>query len=134
MEKGSTGGVDWGKAIQHFCLPASGIAVLEEIGKGLGLGERETEAARMTFHRFGNQSSSSIWYQLAYEEGKGRVEKRERVWQLAMGSGPKCNSLVWECLCRSPEGEAEKGPWATSIHRYPLPARGAANDVGLPFL
>ncbi|KAG0460637.1 hypothetical protein HPP92_020934 [Vanilla planifolia] len=84
MEKGSTGGVDWGKAIQHFCLPASGIAVMEEIGKGLGLGERETEAARMTFHRFGNQSSSSIWYQLAYEEGKGSREAGECV---AAGDG-----------------------------------------------
>ncbi|KAK8946174.1 3-ketoacyl-CoA synthase 6 [Platanthera guangdongensis] len=118
---------DWRKAIQHFCLPASGRVVIEKIGKGLGLGDMEMEAARMTFHRFGNQSSSSMWYQLAYEEAKGRVVEGERVWQVALGSGPKCSTLVWECLRRPPAGKvaaAVKGPWASSIHRYPVTCDG----------
>lgn len=54
------------KVIQHYCLPASGKAVIMEIGKNLKLKQEEIEAALMTLHRFGNQSSSSLWYELAY--------------------------------------------------------------------
>ncbi|KAM0933617.1 putative very-long-chain 3-oxoacyl-CoA synthase [Dioscorea sansibarensis] len=102
---------DFRAAVKHFCMPASGRAVIKEIGKGLGLGEKEIEAALMTFRRFGNQSSSSMWYQLAYMEGKQRIMKGDKVWQLGMGTGPKCNSVVWECLRVVKGEEAHKGPW-----------------------
>ncbi|KAL2920550.1 3-ketoacyl-CoA synthase 1 [Bienertia sinuspersici] len=104
--------------IQHFCLPVSGKPVIKEIGKGLKLGEKEMEAALATLHRFGNQSSSSLWYELAYLEAKERVRKGERVWMLGMGSGPKCTSVVLECI-RPIVGESIKGPWAGSIDKYP---------------
>ncbi|CAA0809508.1 3-ketoacyl-CoA synthase 1, partial [Striga hermonthica] len=107
------------RAVQHFCLPASGKPVIREIGKGLKLGEKDMEAALMTLHRFGNQSSSSLWYELAYIEAKERVKKGDKVWQLGMGSGPKCTSLVWECI-RPIVGEAQNGVWADSIDRYPI--------------
>ncbi|XP_024980631.1 3-ketoacyl-CoA synthase 9-like [Cynara cardunculus var. scolymus] len=67
------------KVIQHYCLPASGKAVIMEIGKKLNLDQEEIEAALMTLHRFGNQSSSSLWYELAYLEGKERVKQGDRV-------------------------------------------------------
>ncbi|MED6196633.1 hypothetical protein PIB30_049324 [Stylosanthes scabra] len=105
--------------IQHFCMPCSGRAVIMEVGKGLKLGEREMEPALMTLHRFGNQSSSSLWYELAYLEAKERVRRGDRVWQLGMGTGPKCNSLILECL-RPITAESSKGPWADCIHRYPV--------------
>ncbi|KAL6321047.1 hypothetical protein AAG906_012031 [Vitis piasezkii] len=73
-------------------------SLIIDIGKGLNLGERETEASLMTLRRFGNQSSSSSWYVLAYMEAKERVKKGDKVWQLGMGSGPKCVSFVWECM------------------------------------
>ncbi|KAL3524205.1 hypothetical protein ACH5RR_017039 [Cinchona calisaya] len=107
--------------IQHFCLPTSGIPVIREIGKGLKLGERDMEPALMTLHRFGNQSSSSLWYELAYMEAKGRLKKGDKVWQLGMGSGPKCNSIVWVCI-RNIHGEVQSGPWADSIDGYPIVA------------
>ncbi|XP_073127700.1 3-ketoacyl-CoA synthase 5-like isoform X2 [Henckelia pumila] len=47
--------------IQHFCLPTSGRPVIREFGKGLRLEESDLEPAFMTLHRFGNQSSSSLW-------------------------------------------------------------------------
>lgn len=107
-------------AIQHYCMPTSGRAMIEEIGKGLGLGRREMEPALAAFQRFGNQSSASMWYQLAYIEAKSnQVKKRERVLQLGMGAGPKCNSVVWESIRRF-TGEAEKGPWFDSVNRYPM--------------
>lgn len=107
--------------IQHFCLPTSGRPVIREIAKGLKLGDRDMEAALMTLHRFGNQSSSSLWYELAYLEAKERVNKGDKVWQLGMGSGPKCNSVVWECI-RPIIGESKRGPWADCICRYPIMA------------
>lgn len=88
----------------------------KEIGKGLNLEESDLEPALLTLNRFGNQSSSSLWYELAYLEAKQRVKKHDKVWMLAMGSGPKCITLIWECL-RPIYGEAQRGPWA---HTYPL--------------
>ncbi|KAK7391097.1 hypothetical protein VNO78_19454 [Psophocarpus tetragonolobus] len=105
--------------IQHFCLPCSGRPMIREIEKGLKLSEREIEAALMTLHRFGNQSSSSLWYELAYLEAKERVHKGDKVWQLGMGSGPKCNSVVLQCI-RTIVGDYKKGPWANCIHHYPI--------------
>ncbi|XP_057952694.1 3-ketoacyl-CoA synthase 6-like [Malania oleifera] len=105
--------------IQHFCLPASGKPVIREIAKGLKLTEKDMEPALMTLHRFGNQSSSSMWYELAYMEAKERVKKGDRVWQLGMGSGPKCNSVIWESV-RPIVGESKRGPWANTIDGYPI--------------
>ncbi|CAD6224196.1 unnamed protein product [Miscanthus lutarioriparius] len=59
---------DFREAADHFCLPSSGRPMIWRLGQGLGLGEREMEAALMTFHRFGNQSAASLWYQLAYRQ------------------------------------------------------------------
>ncbi|MCL7049573.1 hypothetical protein MKW94_011314 [Papaver nudicaule] len=105
--------------IQHFCIPTSGKSVVLEIGKGLNLGERELEPTLMTLKRFGNQSASSLWYVLAYMEAKERVKKGDKVWQVGIGSGFKCNSVVWECL-RPIVNELHRGPWSDSINPYPV--------------
>ncbi|KAF2553346.1 hypothetical protein F2Q68_00037808 [Brassica cretica] len=55
----------------------------------------DAEASRSTLHRFGNTSSSSIWFELAYIEAKGRMKKGNKFWQIALGSGFNCNSAVW---------------------------------------
>uniref|UniRef100_A0A7N0UZK1 3-ketoacyl-CoA synthase n=1 Tax=Kalanchoe fedtschenkoi TaxID=63787 RepID=A0A7N0UZK1_KALFE len=105
-------------AVDHFMLPTSGKAWVKTMGKGLGLDEWDVEPTLMTLRRFGNQSSSSIWYVLAYIEAKGRVKEGDRLLQLMVGTGMKCCSAVWECV-RSINGEAETGPWADCIDRYP---------------
>lgn len=109
---------DFKLAFEHFCIHAGGRAVIDELEKNLQLQPIHVEASRMTLHRFGNTSSSSIWYELAYIEAKGRMRRGNRVWQIAFGSGFKCNSAVWKALRNvkpSPEG-----PWEDCINRYPV--------------
>ncbi|XP_040377890.1 3-ketoacyl-CoA synthase 6-like [Oryza brachyantha] len=109
---------DFKLAFEHFCIHAGGRAVIDELQKNLDLSAQHVEASRMTLHRFGNTSSSSLWYELAYIEAKGRMRRGDRVWQIGFGSGFKCNSAVWKCLrtVKAPTG----GPWDDCIHRYPV--------------
>ncbi|CAN6307494.1 unnamed protein product [Urochloa humidicola] len=109
---------DFKLAFEHFCIHAGGRAVIDELQKNLQLSARHVEASRMTLHRFGNTSSSSLWYELAYIEAKGRMSKGDRVWQIGFGSGFKCNSAVWKCL-RSIKTPTN-GPWDDCIDRYPV--------------
>ncbi|MED6204108.1 Protein Nef [Stylosanthes scabra] len=109
---------DFKLAFDHFCIHAGGRAVIDELEKNLQLLPMHVEASRMTLHRFGNTSSSSIWYELAYTEAKGRMRKGNRVWQIAFGSGFKCNSAVWEALRHVKP--SPKSPWEDSIDKYPV--------------
>ncbi|KAK9114919.1 hypothetical protein Syun_021716 [Stephania yunnanensis] len=110
---------DFKQAFEHFCIHAGGRAVIDELQKNLQLSAEHVEASRMTLHRFGNTSSSSLWYELNYIEAKGRMKKGSRVWQIAFGSGFKCNSAVWKCN-RTVSGPGSDSPWADCIHRYPV--------------
>ncbi|KAJ9186576.1 hypothetical protein P3X46_002131 [Hevea brasiliensis] len=109
---------DFKLAFDHFCIHAGGRAVIDELEKNLQLLPEHVEAARMTLHRFGNTSSSSIWYELAYIEAKRRMRKGNRVWQIAFGSGFKCNSAVWEALRNVKP--SYKSAWEDCIDKYPV--------------
>uniref|UniRef100_A0A7N0ZR77 3-ketoacyl-CoA synthase n=1 Tax=Kalanchoe fedtschenkoi TaxID=63787 RepID=A0A7N0ZR77_KALFE len=109
---------DFRLAFEHFCIHAGGRAVIDELEKNLQLLPHHVEASRMTLHRFGNTSSSSIWYELAYTEAKGRMRRGNRVWQIAFGSGFKCNSAVWLAL-RNVKPSVN-GPWEDCIDKYPV--------------
>ncbi|PKA61308.1 3-ketoacyl-CoA synthase 11 [Apostasia shenzhenica] len=109
---------DFKLAADHFCVHAGGRGVLDELEKNLRLTERQMEPSRMTLFRFGNTSSSSLWYELAYTEAKGRMKKGHRTWQIAFGSGFKCNSAVWRAL-RTVDPRAEKNPWTDEIDGFP---------------
>ncbi|KAG0502363.1 hypothetical protein HPP92_002435 [Vanilla planifolia] len=110
---------DFKLAFEHFCIHAGGRAVLDELEKNLRLSEWHMEPSRMTLYRFGNTSSSSLWYELAYTEAKGRIRKRDRIWQIAFGSGFKCNSSVWKAL-RTVRPAREKNPWMDEIENFPV--------------
>ncbi|XP_011007926.1 PREDICTED: 3-ketoacyl-CoA synthase 6 [Populus euphratica] len=109
---------DFKQAFEHFCIHAGGRAVIDELQKNLQLSAEHVEPSRMTLHRFGNTSSSSLWYELGYIEAKGRMRRGDRVWQIAFGSGFKCNSAVWKCnrTIKTPTDS----PWADCIDRYPV--------------
>ncbi|GAV69573.1 FAE1_CUT1_RppA domain-containing protein/ACP_syn_III_C domain-containing protein [Cephalotus follicularis] len=110
---------DFKLAFEHFCIHAGGRAVLDELEKNLELSEWHMEPSRMTLYRFGNTSSSSLWYELAYAEAKGRIKKGDRTWQIAFGSGFKCNSAVWRAL-RTINPAKEKNPWTDEIRDFPV--------------
>ncbi|KAG0495979.1 hypothetical protein HPP92_000670 [Vanilla planifolia] len=106
-------------AFEHFCIHAGGRAVLDELEKNLQLSEWHMEPSRMTLYRFGNTSSSSLWYELAYTEAKGRIRKGDRIWQIAFGSGFKCNSAVWKAL-RTVKPAKETNPWMDELENFPI--------------
>uniref|UniRef100_A0ACD6AKK9 Uncharacterized protein n=1 Tax=Avena sativa TaxID=4498 RepID=A0ACD6AKK9_AVESA len=108
---------DFRNAFEHLCIHAGGRAVIDAVQRSLGLLDEHVEPSRMTLHRFGNTSSSSLWYELAYSEAKGRMRKGDRVWMITFGSGYKCNSAVWKCI--QPAKSADRA-WQDCIYRYPV--------------
>ncbi|XP_061374850.1 3-ketoacyl-CoA synthase 10-like isoform X2 [Gastrolobium bilobum] len=109
---------DYKLAFEHFCVHAASKTILDELQRNLELSDKNIEASRMTLHRFGNTSSSSIWYELAYLEAKERVKSGDRIWQLAFGSGFKCNSVVWRAMRRTTKPSSN--PWLDCVNRYPV--------------
>eukprot|EP00879_Flechtneria_rotunda_P007751 GHRR01008124.1.p1 GENE.GHRR01008124.1~~GHRR01008124.1.p1 ORF type:complete len:187 (+),score=52.24 GHRR01008124.1:1583-2143(+) len=86
---------DFSVAFQHICIHTGGRGVIDEIEKHLQLNSKLIEPSRAALFRYGNVSSSSIWYVLSYIETSRGVSKGDHVWQLGFGSGFKCNSAVW---------------------------------------
>lgn len=109
---------DFTKAFEHMCIHAGGKAVIDAVGRIMGFDDRVTEPARMCLHRFGNTSSSLVFYELGYFEAKGRVRRGDRLWMLAFGTGFKACSVVWRALR---DGTMEPdSPWKECVHRYPV--------------
>jgi len=84
--------------IDYFCLHTGGRGVLDAMQDALQLSNNDVEPSRETLKRFGNTSSSSIWYELAYIEKNRKVRRGQTIWMIAFGSGFKCNSAVWRSI------------------------------------
>ncbi|GAV81036.1 FAE1_CUT1_RppA domain-containing protein/ACP_syn_III_C domain-containing protein [Cephalotus follicularis] len=106
------------KAIDHVITHVGGKPVLDEVKRNLDLSDSDMEASRMTLYRFGNTSSSSVWYGLAYAEAKGRIKKGDHVWQIAFGSGFKCGSTIWRAM-RTVDRE-DNNPWSDEVDGFPV--------------
>lgn len=89
---------DFKLAFEHFCIHTGGRGVIEEIEKQLQLAPDNVQPSKDTLFRYGNTSSSSIWYVLSNIESKRGIRKGDRIWQIAFGSGFKCNSAVWRSM------------------------------------
>lgn len=95
--------------LEHICIMATSKKVLNEIERKPELTEDHMEASRRTLERFGNNSSSSIWYEMAYLESSAKIKNGHRIWQISFGSGIKCNSLIWKALKNV--GRTNRSPW-----------------------
>ncbi|GMH45598.1 hypothetical protein BSKO_13555 [Bryopsis sp. KO-2023] len=109
---------DFKTAFDHFCLHAGGRSIIEGLSKQLGLPTIKTDPSFQTLQWYGNTSSSTIWYSLAYIESCQKVKKGDIVWQVGFGSGFKCNSSVWKAI-RDVQNTHEA--WAHRVGKAPTP-------------
>tara|TARA_B100000900_G_C20323354_1_gene611127 strand:+ start:9 stop:704 length:696 start_codon:yes stop_codon:yes gene_type:complete len=89
---------DFRKAFEHFCIHAGGRGVIDALEENLKLTTEDVLPSRHALKYYGNTSSASIWYELAWSETFPTVQRGDRVWQIGFGSGFKCNSAVWRAL------------------------------------
>ena len=110
---------DFTKAFEWICVHTGGRAVIDAMEQNLALPSHYLEPSRLSLYRYGNVSSASIWYELELIAENGnqcgahrpdgnlpdkvrKLKRGDRVWQIAFGSGFKCNSAVWQCMRGSP--------------------------------
>ena len=89
---------DFRETFQAYCIHAGGRAIIDGIQENLKLTDEDCMPSRATLYRYGNTSSSSVWYEMKFTERCQTLKKGDKVWQIAFGSGLKCNSVVWRKL------------------------------------
>nr|CAD1832830.1 unnamed protein product [Ananas comosus var. bracteatus] len=105
---------DFKQAFEHFCIHAGGRAVIDELQKNLQLSAEHVEPSRMTLHRFGNTSSSSLWYELNYIESKGRMRRGTASGRSGSGAGSSATAQSGSAYAPSRRQSTGRGQTAST--------------------
>ncbi len=89
---------DFRSGIAHFCIHAGGSKLLRVIGDKLKLDETLLAPSKRTLEKYGNVSSSSVWYEMNEIRHQDNWRSGEKILQIAFGAGFKCNSAVWAII------------------------------------
>lgn len=87
---------DFSKAFEHVVIHPGAVTVIEAVRKALGFGDKAALPSLRTLQRFGNTSTSSVFYILAFIETHRGVRKGDRLLQMAMGSGFNAGAIAWK--------------------------------------
>ncbi|KAI8476033.1 MAG: FAE1/Type III polyketide synthase-like protein-domain-containing protein [Monoraphidium minutum] len=91
---------DWTQCADKFLIHAGGYAILQAVKKGMRLPADKMMPSFVSLRDYGNTSSASTWYTLAYVESCEGVGAGERVMQIGVGGGMKAGVAVWRALRR----------------------------------
>jgi 3-ketoacyl-CoA synthase len=89
---------DYTACCDHFALHAGGYAVLKGIMTGMNLPVSAVMPSFAALRDYGNTSSSTTWYTMAYLESQALVRRGHRVMQVGAGGGMKGGVNVWRAL------------------------------------
>lgn len=85
-------------SVEHFTIHSGGKKILQGIGEGLKLRASDIEPSTATLYHYGNVSSSSTWYALAWIESLRGMKKGDRVMQVGIGSGCKAGINLFKAI------------------------------------
>lgn len=86
------------KDIQWWAVHAGGTAVLDQVGRGLGLSEAELRFSVDVFHTYGNMSSPSVLFALKHIIEQGRPRRGDLGILLTFGAGFSAFAALVEFL------------------------------------
>ena len=89
---------DYTSCCDHFALHAGGYAVLKGIMAGMNLPVSAVMPSFAALRDYGNTSSSTTWYTMAYLESQALVKRGHRVMQVGAGGGMKGGVNVYRAL------------------------------------
>ena len=73
--------------IQWWAVHAGGTAVLDQVGRGLGLSENDLQFSMAVFKRYGNMSSPTVMFALKELLERGTPKRGDRGVLLSFGAG-----------------------------------------------
>jgi len=100
---------DFTQCVDHFALHAGSYAVLKALQKGMQLPAHHLLPNFAALRDYGNTSSSTTWYTLAYLESVVGVKRGARIMQVGLGGGMKAGVNIWTA-CRN--NQHSHGAWA----------------------
>jgi 3-ketoacyl-CoA synthase len=86
--------------VDYWLIHAGGKAIISGIKDSLSLTEEDCRASRNVLYKYGNTSSSSIWYEIDEVENTYTVTNGQHALAIAVGSGIKVQTMYLTAVNR----------------------------------